>query len=70
MIFRVGPLTLTGGIRLTDGETLAGWGADARPLHGRKDVMFGPVVTTGAHLAFVDRCTSHVIFLLHSANTE
>ena len=33
-------------------ETLAGWGAIARSLHGRIDVMFGPVITTEAHLAF------------------
>ena len=41
-----------GGIRLADGETLAEWGAVARSPHGRIDVMFGPVITTEAHLAF------------------
>ena len=40
-----------GGSRLADGETLAGWGAIARSLHGRIDVMFGPVITTEARLA-------------------
>ena len=41
-----------GGTRLGDGETLAGWGAVARSLHGGIDVMFGPGITTEAHLAF------------------
>ena len=41
-----------GGTRFADGETLAGWGAVARSLHGRMDIMFGPVTTTEAHLAF------------------
>ena len=39
--------------RLTDGETLVGWGAVARSPHGMINVMFGPVVTTEAHLAYV-----------------
>ena len=41
-----------GGTRVVDGETLAGWCVISRSLHGRVDVMFGPVVTTEAHLAF------------------
>ena len=41
-----------GRTRLADGETIAGWGAVARSHHGRIFVMFGPVVTTEAHLAF------------------
>ena len=41
-----------GGNRVVDGETSAGWCVIARSLHGRIDVMFGPVVTTEAHLAF------------------
>ena len=41
-----------GGTRVVDGETLAGWGVSSRSPHGRIDVMFGPVVTTEAHLAF------------------
>ena len=52
IIFRYGPSTLTEGTRLADGETLAGWCAVARSLHGRIDVMFGPVITTEDHLAF------------------
>ena len=40
-----------GGTRLADGETLAGWGAVARSPHGRIVFMFGPVITTEAHLA-------------------
>ena len=32
-----------GGTRVVDGETLAGWGVISRSLHGRIDVMFGPV---------------------------
>ena len=51
MIFRDGPSTLTGVLALLMGETLAGW-AVARSLHGRKDIMFGPVIATEAHLAF------------------
>ena len=35
-----------------DAETLAGWGVIARSLHGRIDIMFDPVVSTEAHLAF------------------
>ena len=41
-----------GRTRLADGETLAGWSAVARSPHGRIAVMFGPVITTEAHLAF------------------
>ena len=33
-------------------KPFAGWGVISRSLHGRIDVMFGPVVTTEAHLAF------------------
>ena len=35
-----------------DGETLARWGVISRSHHGKIDIMFGPVVTTEAHLAF------------------
>ena len=38
--------------RFADGETLAGWCAVARSLHGRISVMFRLVVTTEVHLAF------------------
>ena len=41
-----------GGTRVEDGEILAGRIAIARSLHGRIDIMFGPVITTEAHLAF------------------
>ena len=51
-----------GGTRVADGETLAGWGVISRSPHGRIDVMFGPVVTTEAHLAFSGART-------HSNNT-
>ena len=34
------------------GETLVGWGVISRSLHGRIDIIFGPVITTEAHLAF------------------
>ena len=51
-----------GGACVVDGETLAGWGVISRSLHGRIDVMFGPVVTTEAHLAFSGART-------HSNNT-
>ena len=33
-------------------KPLAGWCVISRSPHGRIDVMFGPVVTTEAHLAF------------------
>ena len=42
---------IDGSTRLVDGETLAGWGAIAR-FHGRTVVLFGPVITAEAHLAF------------------
>ena len=51
-----------GGTRVVDGETLAGWSVISRSPHGRIDVMFGPVVTTEAHLAFSGART-------HSNNT-
>ena len=51
-----------GGTRVVDGETLAGWGVISRSPHGRIDIMFGPVVTTEAHLAFSGART-------HSNNT-
>ena len=41
-----------GGTRVVDGETLAVWGVISRSHHRRIDVMFGPVVTTEAHLVF------------------
>ena len=45
-----------------DGETSAGWGVIARSLHGRIDIVFGPVITTEAHPAFSGART-------HSNNT-
>ena len=44
--------TLTGVLTVVDGETSAGWGAVARSLHGRTEIMFGLVIITEAHLAF------------------
>ena len=41
-----------GGTRVIDGFTLAGWGVIARSLHGRKGIMFGPVITSETHIAF------------------
>ena len=41
-----------GGNRVVDSETLAGWSVISRSLRGRIYVMFGPVITTEAHLAF------------------
>ena len=38
--------------RIVDAKTLAGWGVIARSLHGRIVVLFGPVITAKAHLAF------------------
>ena len=51
-----------GGTRVVDGETLAGCGVISRSPHGRIYVMFGPVVSTEAHLAFSGART-------HSNNT-
>ena len=50
--FRRWAFYTNGGFRVVDGETLDGWGVISRSLHGRIDVMFGPAVTTEAHLAF------------------
>ena len=38
--------------RLVNGETFSGCGVIAQSHHGRIDVMFGPVITAEAHLAF------------------
>ena len=59
---RVWAIYTDGGTRVVDGETLAGWSVISRSLHGRIDVMFGPVVNTEAHPAFSGART-------HSNNT-
>ena len=41
-----------GGTRVVDGEIFAGWGVISRSSRGRIFVMFRPVITTEAHLAF------------------
>ena len=41
-----------GGTHASDGETTAGWGAVVRSLDERHLTMFGPVITTEAHLAY------------------
>ena len=51
-----------GGTRVVNGDTSAGWGAIARSLNGRIVIIFGPVVTSEAHLAFSGART-------HSNNT-
>ena len=50
------------GTRVVGGEILAGWRVISRSPHGRIDVMFGPVVTAEAHLAYSGART-------HSNNT-
>ena len=50
--FRGWSFHIDGGTRIVNGETLAGWCVISRSHHGRIDIMFGPVVTTEAHLAF------------------
>ena len=50
--FRGWAIYTDGGTRIVDGETLARWAVIARSPHGRIDVVFGPFVTTEAHLAF------------------
>ena len=52
--FRGWSIYIDGGTRIVDGETLAGWRVISRSPHGMMDIMFGPVVTTEAHLAFSD----------------
>ena len=49
--FRDGRVVFTDG-RSHVSETTAGWGAVARSPDGKLYVMFGPVITTEAHLAF------------------
>ena len=41
-----------GGTRVVDGEILAGWCLISRSPVGRIFILFGPVITTKAHLAF------------------
>ena len=41
-----------GGTRVVDGETVAGWWVISRSPRGQIYIMFGPVITTEAHLAF------------------
>ena len=62
MLIMGGLFYTDGGTRVVDGETLAGWGVISRSPYGRIDVMFGPVVTTEAHLAV---CGARI----HSNNT-
>ena len=47
-----GVIHKNGGTRVVDGETLVGWGVISRYPDRRIDVMFGPVFTIEAHLAF------------------
>ena len=49
--FRGWTIYTDGGTRVENGETVAGWDVIARSRHGRIDIMFGPVITTEAHLA-------------------
>ena len=49
--FRGWAIYTDGVTRVVDGGILAGWGVIALSLHGRIDIMFGPV-TTEAHLPF------------------
>ena len=45
--FRGWSICTDGGTRVVENETLARWSVISRSLHGRIDIMFGPVVTTG-----------------------
>ena len=60
--FRGWAIYTDAGTRVVNGETFAGWSIIARSHHGRIDIMFGPVITTEAHLAFSGART-------HSNNT-
>ena len=51
-----------GGTRVVDGEILAGWRVISRSPRGRIFVLFGPVISNEAHLAFSGART-------HSNNT-
>ena len=51
-----------GGTRVVDGKILDGWGVISRSPRGRIFVLFGPVITNEAHLAFSGART-------HSNNT-
>ena len=42
-----------GGTRVVDCETLAEWGVISRSLRERIFILFGPVITTVTHLAFL-----------------
>ena len=60
--FRFWAIYTHGSTSVVDGETFAGWSVIARSPHGRIDIIFGPVITTEAHLAFSGART-------HSNNT-
>ena len=49
--FRGWAIYTDGCTRVENGETFAGWSVIARSFRGRIGVMFGPVITTEAHLA-------------------
>ena len=49
--FRGWAIFSDGGTRVENGETFAGSSVIARSFRGRIGVMFGPVITTAAHLA-------------------
>ena len=51
-----------GGTRVVDGEIFAGWGVISRSPRGPIFVLFGPVITNEAHLAFSGA-------IIHSNNT-
>ena len=62
MTSRDGPPILTGVLAMWMVKLLAGWCVIARSPHGRIVVLFGPVITAEAHLAFSGART-------HSNNT-
>ena len=62
IIFQGYAIYIDGCTRLANGERLAAWGAVARSHHGKIDIMFGPVITTEAHLTFAGA-------RIHSNNT-
>ena len=46
-----------GGTRVVNGETFVGGSVMARFLHGRIEIIFGPVITTKAHPTFSGKRT-------------
>ena len=60
----------TDGGRVSDGETIVDWSAVDRSPDERLYIMFGPVITTEAHLAYAGARDSNRTTLLNSRVTS